>query len=63
MSPPTWQHMPRLAGTSSTSTLLAWLIVKSELRVNRESRLTPFQAEKSVPVAGASPAGVDSGGA
>jgi hypothetical protein len=31
--------------------------------VKRESRLTPCQAEKSEPVAGASPLGVDSGGA
>jgi hypothetical protein len=43
--------------------LLALLSVKSALRVNRESRLTPCQADQFVPVAGASPAGVLSGGA
>src|SRR5262245_58329522 len=63
MSPPTWQQIPRLVGTSSTVTWLARFNEKSVLRVNRDSRLTPFQAEKSVPSLGASPAGVDSGGA
>jgi hypothetical protein len=63
MSPPTWQQMPRSVATSSTATWLAAFSVKSALRVNRASRFTPCHADQSVPVAGASPAGVDSGGA
>jgi hypothetical protein len=55
--------MPRLVGTSSTVTWLAMFNEKSELRVNRANRLTPFHAEKSVPSLGASPPGVFSGGA
>ncbi len=63
MSPPAWQQMPRSAGTSRMSTLLDWLSVKSALSVNRESRLTPCHADQLPPVVGASPPGVDSGGA
>jgi hypothetical protein len=63
MSPPTWQHMPRFVAVSRTVTWLDMLSVKSALSVNLASRFTPFHAEKSVPVAGASPPGVDSGGA
>jgi hypothetical protein len=51
-----------LVATSSTVTWLPVFRVKSELRVNRDSRFTPFHAEKSVPFSGASPPGVDSGG-
>ncbi len=65
MSPPTWQQMPRFAGTSRMFTWLLMLTVKFEFSVNRDRRLTPVQVAQSVavPVAGASPAGVFSGGA
>src|SRR5258707_493856 len=55
MSPPTWQHMPRLVGTSRTVTWLARLTVLSVLRVNRDKRLTPVQVVQvaAVPLAGA----------
>jgi hypothetical protein len=65
MSPPTWQHIPRLVGTSSTVTWLAMFTEWSALRVNRDRRLTPAQVAQvaAVPVGGASPAGVFNGGA
>ena len=41
MSPPTWQQMPREAGTSRTFFSLALSRVPSVFRTKRESRLTP----------------------
>ncbi len=65
MSPPTWQQMPREAGTSRIFFSLAVSRVPSAFSTNRESRLTPSKGAKSaaLPVSGASPAGVFIGGA
>ncbi len=59
MSPPTWQQMPRLAGTSRTVIWLPVLRVKSALSVNLDRRFTPVHVVQvaAVPVAGASPGG------
>ncbi len=65
MSPPTWQHMPRVVGMSRTFFSLALSRVPSSFSVKRESRLTPsyFAKSSAVPFSGASPSGVSSGGA
>jgi hypothetical protein len=65
MSPPTWQHSPRLVGTSRIVTSEAGSIVLSSRTVNRPSLLEPLNGANcaAVPVDGASPPGVLNGGA